>query len=157
MPGMKKVCVFFCLSLMVFSAQMTLAQSRASDIAPEFDHFAIYVHDLSKSAEFYEKVMGLEKISEPFKDGRHVWFRIGAHAQLHVVGGATSPTLPGRDIHLAFRVPSLSAFMAHLDQMHVRYGDSQDEGKVKVRPDKVQQIYLQDPDGFWIEVNDAKF
>ena len=27
----------------------------------------------------------------------------------------------------------------------------------QVRPDKVQQIYLQDPDGYWIEVNDDKF
>ena len=28
--------------------------------------------------------------------------------------------------------------------------------KVQTRADGVKQIYMQDPDGFWIEVNDAK-
>jgi len=26
-----------------------------------------------------------------------------------------------------------------------------------VRPDGVRQIYFQDPDGYWLEVNDSKF
>jgi lactoylglutathione lyase len=158
MPGMKKAEIPFLLPFVAFLLAPTLfAQSRVPDKAPEFDHFAIYIHNLSKSAEFYENVMELAKISEPFKDGMHVWFRIGAHDQLHVVSGATSSTPPDRDIHLAFRVPSLSVFVAHLDQMHVSYGDSKTQGKIKVRPDGVHQIYLQDPDGYWIEVNDSRF
>jgi len=28
---------------------------------------------------------------------------------------------------------------------------------VQLRPDGIQQIYFQDPDGYWIEVNDDKF
>jgi len=118
----------------------------------------VYVQDLQKSAEFYEKVMGLEKISEPFKDGKHIWFRVGAHGQLHVVGGATSATPHQIDVHLAFRVASLPDFMAHLDKMQVKYGSFKgDDRTPTARPDGVKQIYLQDPEGYWIEVNDDKF
>ena len=28
---------------------------------------------------------------------------------------------------------------------------------MQVRPDNIKQIYLQDPEGYWIEVNDDKF
>ena len=30
-------------------------------------------------------------------------------------------------------------------------------GTSPVRPDGVHQLYFQDPDGYWIEVNDDKF
>ena len=116
----------------------------------------MYVRDLQKSVEFYEKVMMLEKIPDPFKDGRHIWFRIGAHEQLHVVGGATEPVQHGIDVHLAFRVPSLPDFMTHLDGMHVNYRNSKGDGKISARPDGVKQIYFQDPDGYWIEINDDR-
>jgi len=123
----------------------------------EFNHTAIYVQDLSKSADFYEKVMGLEKIPDPFHDGRHVWLRVGPHGQLHLVAGATRAS--GTDIshHTAFRVPSIPDFMAHLDQMKIKYRSYDGTDKTNVRPDGVHQIYLQDPDGYWIEVNDDRF
>jgi lactoylglutathione lyase len=133
------------------------SQSGATRKLVEFDHSTVLVRDLQKSAEFYEKVFGLERISEPFKDGKHIWFRIGAHEQLHVVGGATDPVPQAIDVHFAFRVASLPEFMAHLDQMHVQYRNFMGEGKVTLRPDGVRQIYVQDPDGYWIEVNDGRF
>ena len=132
--------------------------SSTSNRSPEFDHTTVHVRDLQKSAEFYEKVIGLEKIPEPFKDGRHVWFRMGAHNQLHVVGGAKDIVEHDIDVHLAFRVSSVTEFVRHLDQMQVKYFNSKGEpGILQVRPDGVKQIYLQDPDGYWIEVNDDKF
>jgi lactoylglutathione lyase len=133
-----------------------LAQSAPPKPAPEFDHTAVHVRDLEKSAEFYEKVMGLERIPEPFKDGKHIWYRIGPHDQLHVIGGATAPVQQEIGVHFAFRVASLAEFMVHLDGMHVKYGSYDGKEKVTARPDGVKQIYLQDPDGYWIEVNDGK-
>ena len=47
-------------------------QSGILNSAPQFDHTALHVRDLQKSSEFYEKVMRLEKVPEPFKDGRHI-------------------------------------------------------------------------------------
>ena len=101
--------------------------------------------------------MQLQQIDEPFKDGRHVWFKLSPHSQLHVVSGAKEMTAHDINIHLAFRVPSLAAFMKHLDEYKINYGNWQREKKVQMRPDSVGQIYFQDPDGYWIEVNDDKF
>ncbi|NML64745.1 VOC family protein [Hymenobacter sp. RP-2-7] len=120
-------------------------------------HIALYVVDLQKSTDFYKNILLLSEIPEPFKDGKHTWFRIGPHAQLHVIQGNKAQD---HDIntHLAFTVPDLAKFMAHLDKLHVRYGSWKGEaGKFTPRPDGIKQIYLQDPDNFWLEVNDDKF
>lgn len=139
----------FCILLSVTALK---AQS------PHFNHTTIYVVDLEKSSDFYEKVMQLKRIEEPFHDNRHTWFKMGDHAQLHVVSGAKAMTAHDINIHLAFSVPSVPEFMKHLDAMNVKYGNwAGDEKKIQPRPDKVSQIYFQDPDGYWIEVNDDKF
>jgi lactoylglutathione lyase len=135
------------------------SQSGTTAKSPEFDHTTVYVHNLQKSADFYEKVIGLEKIPEPFHDGRHVWFRVGPHEQLHVVSGAIASADHDINVHLAFRLSSVPDFSARLDHLGIPYRKSvRGDGKVaSIRPDGVQQIYFQDPDGYWIEINDDKF
>src|SRR5450432_154907 len=142
----------FFLAICCFSLQGH-AQST-----PHFNHTTIYVTDLARGAAFYLKVMLLYIIPEPFHDNRHVWSKMGEHSQLHVVGGAKAMVAHDVNIHLAFTVSSLPDFMKHLDAMGIKYGNFQGEpNKIAVRPDQVQQIYLQDPDGYWIEVNNDKF
>jgi lactoylglutathione lyase len=42
--------------------------------------------------------------------------------------------------------------------MQVRYVNLKgEERKMTTRLDGVKQVYFQDPDGYWIEVNDNKF
>ena len=150
---MKKTLVFiFGLIAMLANNPFAMAQS------PVFNHTTVYVVNLEKSTNFYHDVMQLEKIPEPFKDGRHNWFKIGEHSQLHVVGGATAISPHDINIHLSFKVASLPDFMKHLDQLQVKYGNwKQDSKTPQLRPDGIHQIYFQDPDGYWIEVNDDKF
>ena len=139
-----------CLFLMI------MVQSNAQ--TPQFNHQTIYVVDMNKSADFYEKTMMLERIPEPFHDNRHIWLKIGEHNQLHIVQGAKEMTKHDINIHLAFSVSSVEDFAKHLDELKVKYGNwAQDNKTPQVRPDGVKQIYLQDPDGYWIEVNDDKF
>ena len=145
------------LAITAITANTTMAQTTVPANRPHFSHQTIYVVDLQKSSEFYEKVMNLQQIPEPFHDKRHTWFRISEHGQLHVVSGAKAATPHDINIHLAFSVPSLEAFMKHLDGLHIKYGDWTGNGKPQARPDKVLQIYLQDPDGYWIEVNNDTF
>ena len=123
---------------------------------PTFDHAAVCVRDLKTSAAFYRTVLELAEIPNPFNDGIHTWFRIGAGLQLHVIQRDCAP-VPNNNIHLCFRVASLSAFTGHLDQLRVAYTNLKGDGKTPTaRIDGVKQIYLQDPDGYWIEINDAK-
>jgi lactoylglutathione lyase len=157
---MKKDTIAFLSSVAVLLlGSFGFSQSGTATKPPEFDHAALHVHDLQKSAEFYERVMGLARTPDPFKDGRHVWFRIGAHEQLHIIADATDQPTRDIEVHLAFRVASVPDFMTHLDQTHVTYRNSTPSGHqaAGVRPDGVRQIYFQDPDGYWLEVNDSKF
>ena len=150
---MKKISHFIFSILCLF----VIFQS-ASAQSPQFNHTTIYVVDMNKSADFYEKTMMLNRIPEPFHDNRHIWLKIGEHNQLHIVQGAKEITEHTINIHLAFSVPSVENFAKHLDELNVKYGNwAQDSKTPQVRADGIKQIYLQDPDGYWIEVNDDKF
>lgn len=125
---------------------------------PRFNHLTVYVVDLQTSADFYRKVMQLQEIPEPFHDNKHVWFKMGEHNQLHVVSGAKEKVPHDINIHLAFTVSSVEEFAKHLDGLNIKYGNwAQSTKDPQVRPDGIKQVYLQDPDGYWIEVNDDKF
>ena len=145
----------FALASLVCCAFLFTQKTNAQT---SFNHTTIYVTDLKTSADFYEKVLLLPVIPEPFHDGKHVWLKAGEHSQIHVVSGAKQKAEHDINIHLAFSVPSIAAFIKHLDEMNVKYGNwKQDLKTTQPRPDGVTQLYLQDPDGYWIEVNDDKF
>ena len=121
-----------------------------------FNHIALYVADLQKSTAFYRDIIDAEIIPDPFQDGRHVWFKIGKCNQLHLIAASESPQTG--NIHFAFAVPSLDAFVGRLNQFGIRYEDGKGRtGQVRLRPDGVKQIYLQDPDGYPIEINEDQF
>lgn len=121
------------------------------------DHVAFYVVDLKTSAGFYREVVGLPEIPEPFHDGKHAWFGLGPGIALHVISGAAAPLPKEKRNHLCLSVPSMDAFTARLAKAGIAYEDlAGKKGAVTLRPDGVHQIYLQDPDGNWIEINDAK-
>ena len=125
---------------------------------PHLNHTTIYVTDLARASAFYSQVMMLDSIPEPFHDHHHTWYDLRNHSELHVVSGAAADIPHDINIHLAFAVADLPAFMKHLDEYHIKYGNWKgDFQKTQMRPDNISQIYFQDPDGFWIEVNDDKF
>ena len=120
-----------------------------------FNHVALSVYDLQKSASFYEEVLQLDTIPEPFKIGKHKWFEIGPGLSLHLVNDATEIKTHSRNTHICFSVVSIDDFIARLDQFGIGYYSAGNEpGKVGVRVDGVKQLYIQDPDGHWIEIND---
>jgi lactoylglutathione lyase len=126
--------------------------------APIANHVALYVVDLAKSADFYKNVMLLKEIPEPFHDGKHVWLKTGEHSQLHLIQGAASVKEQDINSHFAYSVKSLQEFTKHLDKVHYKYGNWKgDSQSPQLRPDGIKQVYLQDPDNVWIEVNDDKF
>ena len=133
------------------------SQATTSNRPAEFDHVALHVRDLARSAEFYHTVLGLEQVSDPFKDRRHVFFRLGPRSELHLTAGGQTDMERDIDVHFALRVASLSSFVASLQEKHVKYFSSKrEEGVVTNRPDGVHQVYLQDPDGYWVELNDSR-
>jgi len=123
---------------------------------PVLNHIAVYVTDLKKSTAFYQNIVQLDTIPEPFHDGMHTWFSIGPLSHLHLISGTATVTAHDKHNHLCFTVPSLKDFIATLDKNNIDYESWTGEKKgVTLRVDKVKQVYFQDPDGYWIEINDA--
>lgn len=124
---------------------------------PVLNHIAQYVQNLDKSTRFYQDVIGLDTIPEPFHDGKHTWFSIGYNSQLHLISGADKLTEHNKNTHLCFSVTSVDEFITRLTRAGVAYEDWPGKPQaVTTRVDGVKQIYFQDPDGYWIEVNDAR-
>lgn len=129
----------------------------AQTVTPRINHIAFYVADLKVSTDFYEKVVGLPTIPEPFKDGRHTWFLIGPKTHLHIISGSVNRLPKEKNTHLCFTVPSVPEFLPRLTAAGVTYENwAGEKNAVTNRVDGVKQIYFQDPDGYWIEINDAK-
>lgn len=124
---------------------------------PRLNHIALYVVDLKKSTEFYQQVVGLDTIPEPFHDGRHTWFSIGPLSHLHLISGANRIDTQNKNAHLCFTVPSVDRFISnHLKKYNIPFESwAGEKGQVTTRVDGVKQIYFKDPDGYWVEINDA--
>ncbi len=126
---------------------------------PVINHIAVHVVNLETSTHFYNNIIGLDIIPEPFHDGRHTWFSINeqASASLHIIQGAAAISDHDKDSHLCFSVPSLDAFIDNLDENNVAFENWEGQANsITVRPDGVKQIFFKDPDGYWLEINDAK-
>lgn len=142
---------------LIFFQDTIMAQSNAPDNKPQIrlNHIAVYVNNLEESSNFYEDVLGLTQIPEPFKDGRHTWFTLGEGGQLHLIQGAKKGIVHDKNAHLCFSVESIDDFVQNLDQHNIdRINWAGDSKEPTLRVDGVKQIYFQDPDGYWLEVND---
>ncbi len=133
-----------------------LAQNHtaAAPSLVRLNHIAVYVNDLAKSTTFYENILRLKQIPEPFKDGKHTWFRLDPGSQLHLIQGAEKQVKHDKNDHLCFSVSSIEEVIATLDKYKIEYTNWPGTAKAPtVRVDGVKQIYFQDPDGHWLEVN----
>ncbi len=130
------------------------AQTPNPDIVVSLNHVGVYVSNLSKSTAFYETILSLKQIPEPFHDGKHTWFTIGAAGHLHLIQGEPKEFARDKNDHLCFSVKSIEAFIVNLDANKVEYTNWPGTAKAPtVRVDGVKQIYFKDPDGHLIEIN----
>ncbi|WP_421870327.1 VOC family protein [Marinoscillum sp.] len=121
------------------------------------DHIAIVVTDLSKSAQFYAEILGLGEITNQTKKSNIRWFSFADGVELHLIQTSKEGIQTKKDLHLAVAVDNLPEFMKMLQAKRIPFESWQGEsGKSNSRPDGVNQVYIRDPDGYWIEVNDAK-
>jgi lactoylglutathione lyase len=137
-------------------ASTNSTETQASTKAT-LNHIALYVVDLKTSTDFYTNIIGLDTIPEPFHDGRHTWFGVGKQGHLHIISGAKAATTHDKNTHLCFSVPSVDEFIVGLKNNNVAYENWAGEANaVTNRVDGVKQVYFKDPDGYWVEINDAK-
>ena len=147
--------VFKIAALLLFA--FPLASNAQTAAKAVFNHAALCSKDLKKSNAFYTSVLNLKIIPNPFKDTVHTWYSIAPNVAMHVIQGDCSPAQKLIGDHICFSVPSITNFVALLNQKKIPYSNWKGvTGQVEHRVDGVSQVYIQDPDGYWIEINDAK-
>ena len=155
--SMKNILKLFCLLILCIPFKVMSQSGSSKESILSLNHIAVYVHALDKSTDFYENVLQLKKIEEPFKDGRHTWFTLGAAGQLHLIQGADTNIKRDKNDHLCFSVRSIEDFISNLVKHNIEYTNWPGTEKAPtVRVDGVKQIYFQDPDGHWIEINNDR-
>ncbi|MBP8067209.1 MAG: VOC family protein [Pedobacter sp.] len=154
---MKLTHLFFGIILCLTIKQTSFAQTNVSSKATSLNHIALYVSDLKVASDFYLYFFDLKEIPNPFNDNKHTWFSLGPNSALHIISGAKVKGNYFIEEHLCFSVNAIDVFIKKLKDKKIAYMNfAKVPNEVSLRPDGVHQLYLQDPDGHWIEVNDAK-
>lgn len=134
---------------------LAAAPQAASPAPARAEHVAIQAADIDRSAAFYRDAFGLRAIPTPLKNRR--WLDLGNGMALHIQDGRTAPKPSNRSEHLAIHVADLAIVTAWLDRRGIVWTNAAGTRRtLQTRFDGVRQIYLQDPDGYWLEVSDAR-
>ena len=145
-------------TLFILAIILSSCYSIAQSFSLEFDHHTILVTDLEKSGEFYKNIMQFKEVETPWGDDLPLpvlFFDIGNNQELHVTENKTDTIKLHKIVHFAFTVKDYDRYLKFLNKKGIKYGTwSGKDQKFQTRIDGVRQIFLQDPDGYWIEIND---
>jgi lactoylglutathione lyase len=119
-----------------------------------FNHVALSVQDVDRSADFYRSVLGLREITNRTEVDGIRWFSLGEGKELHLISVLEGPVTLNKAVHFALTTSSFDGFIDMLRQANIEFSDWAGQANaITRRADSTRQIYLQDPDSYWIEVN----
>ena len=121
-----------------------------------YDHQALIVKDINASRDFYRDVLLMEEIENKAGDNPPKrWLKNAEGKEMHLIEGKTKQLKHVKSVHMAFSVKNMDDFMNHLKILNIEFGSwNGKKGTYGLRDDGVKQIYLQDPTGFWVEINE---
>jgi len=147
---MKRIVLLTFLSILTLQLQ---GQDNTS-FNLRFNHLALSVKDVNRSADFYGNILKFQEITNRSKLEGVRWFSIGEGKELHLISFVKENVTLNKAIHVAFTTPDFDAFVLLLEKMKIAYSDwPGTPNKVNVRADGMKQVFFQDPDGYWLEVN----
>ena len=133
--------------------QPVIAQEQA---VPSFtiDHIALSVQDAGRSVAFYKRVLGLNEIVNRTEVDGIRWLSLGEGKELHLISVVKKQVKINKAVHFAVTTSDFGGFLAILKTHNINYSSWQgDAGVVTVRADNTRQLYIQDIDGYWVEIN----
>lgn len=138
--------ILFVLAL--FATPSLFAQIAISG----YNHVALSVKDIEVSASFYRELVGLEPITVPDNlKAIRAWFKIAPGQELHLLAGRVDSVANNdrNGAHFALSIADANPVEAYLKMKGWPYHRQQ-------RFDGAWQIYITDPDGYVIELNEPK-
>lgn len=137
--------------LIVFNCAVS---QDTTDFKFSVDHLALSVTDVNKSADFYMNVLKLKEITNRSKIEGIRWFVLGDNRELHLISVIKEKVTINKALHIGLSSGKFDDFVTHLTQKKIAYSDWPGKANtVNIRADGIKQIFFQDPDGYWIEVN----
>ena len=119
-------------------------------------HIALSVKDVNESIEFYKEVLNLKEILNTASNSKTRWLHLGEGKQLHLIPRPDFEIKTNKAVHFALASSDINSFIEHLESLNIKNSDWKDTpNKSYIRKDGVRQVYFQDPNGYWIEVNNA--
>lgn len=113
------------------------------------------VKDLDESAAFYTEALRLREIPNPMGGTDIRWFDIGGDRRIRMQAGDFGATRVHKGTHIAPTALNFDETPGYLRSRNAAFSDFEGTpGAVNVRPDGMPAIFLQDPNGYWIEIND---
>ncbi len=141
----------------LFIALLLHAAIQAQDTASlnfTFNHLALSVKDVDRSVNFYKNVLQLREITNKTKMDGIRWVSLGDGKELHLISTLKENVTINKAVHLALTTANFDRFVATLDSLKIVYSDWPGTvHKINIRADGIKQVFFQDPDGYWIEVN----
>ena len=144
------------ISLLLFAISFAiLLQAQDTTISKfSFNHLALSVKDVNRSAEFYKKVLMLPEITNRSKIEGIRWFKLDDGRELHLISVIKENVSINKAVHIGLSTNNFDDFLKRMTELKIPYSDWPGKpNTVNIRADGIKQIFFQDPDGYWIEVN----
>ena len=124
----------------------------------KFNHQALLVNDLNQSGDFYNNILGFEEIEVGAgQNPPKRWFKSDDGMEIHLISTKEKLKSIPKGVHMAFSVKNFDLFINNLKGNNITYGNWRgDENQIQLRNDGYKQVFFQDPQGYWIEVNNVK-
>jgi catechol 2,3-dioxygenase-like lactoylglutathione lyase family enzyme len=119
------------------------------------NHIALSVKDVDESVDFYQKVLQLKEIENTASASKTRWLSLSEGKHLHLIPRPDETIKITKAVHFALSTGDFNSFVAYLNELNIEYSDwLNTPNKDYIRKDGIRQVYFQDPNGYWIEVND---
>lgn len=120
-----------------------------------FNHIALSVNDVDESIDFYQKIFQFKEIENTASNSKTRWLAISEGRQLHLIPRPNADIKTNKAVHFALSTVDYEGFIQLLDELKIPYSDWHNTpNKDYIRKDGIRQVYFQDPNAYWIEVND---
>jgi catechol 2,3-dioxygenase-like lactoylglutathione lyase family enzyme len=143
------------LSLLIFLQSVGFVFGQdINELSVSLNHFALSVKNVDQSAEFYKSVLNLNEITNRTEMDGIRWLSLGDGKELHLISRLKGEVKTNKAVHLALTTSNFDLLVAKLKSMQIEYSDwPGNVNKISVRADGIKQVFFQDPNGYWIEVN----